>query len=76
MDEFSKDFYYIIKAKALFKIGSHNESIVSLNNIRESSTFFYQKTILLYEICLTDEDSDMCDSIKEILQNYKPNEFQ
>ncbi len=76
LDEFSKDFYYIIKAKALFKIGSHNESIVSLNNIRESSTFFYQKTILLYEICLTDEDSDMCDSIKEILQNYKPNEFQ
>jgi len=76
LDEFSKDFYYIIKAKALFQIKCHNESIVILNNIRESSTFFYQKTILLYEICLAEKDDDMCDSIKEILQNYKPDKFQ
>jgi hypothetical protein len=76
LDDYSKDFYYLIKAKSLFKMECHNESILSLNNIRVKSPFFYQKTILLYEICLTDKDDDMCDSIKEILQNYKPDKFQ
>ncbi len=76
LDEFSKDFYYLIKAKALFKIDYLNESIISLNNIRESSSFFYQKTVLLYEICLIEKDDDMCDSIKDILQSYKPDKFQ
>lgn len=72
----SKDFYYLIKAKALFKMGCNNESIVSLNNIRLESKFFYQKTILLYEICLTDNDEEMCESINEILKTYKPDRFQ
>ena len=47
-----------------------------LFKIRENSTFFYQKTILLYEICLTDNDEDMCTSIKNILEKYKPDKFQ
>jgi transcriptional regulator with XRE-family HTH domain len=76
LDDFSKDFYYIIKAKSLFKISCNNESILALNNIREGSSFFYQKTILLYEICLSEKDDDMCESIKDILKNYKPDKFQ
>lgn len=76
LDDFSKDLYYIIKARALFKIECNNESIVSLNNIRETSPFYYQKTILLYEICLIDKDEEMCGSIKDLLNNFKPDKFQ
>lgn len=76
LDSFSKDFYYLIKAQSQYKLNLYNESILCLNNIREESSFFYQKTILLYEICLISNDSEMCDSIKEILKIYKPDKFQ
>ncbi len=76
LDQFSKDFYYLIKAQALYKNKCFNESVLSLNNIKEDSTFYYQKTILLYEISLIDDDQEMCDSIKDILRNYKPDKFQ
>jgi len=76
LEPFPKDFFYLIKAKALYKINNYNESIVVLNNIRGDSTFFYQKTILLYEICLSENDIEMCKSIKTILENYKPDKFQ
>lgn len=76
LDDYSKDFYYLIKAKSLFNTEFLNESILALNNIRENSSFFYQKTILLYEICLKEKDKDMCNSIKTILNNYKPDKFQ
>lgn len=76
LDEFSKDFYHLIKAQALYKTNCFNESILSLNNINEESTFFYQKTIVLYEICLTEKDLEMCDSINNILKSYKPDKFQ
>ncbi|KFZ26851.1 MAG: Helix-turn-helix domain protein [Candidatus Izimaplasma bacterium HR2] len=76
LDEFSKDFYYLIKAQALYKTKCFNESILCLNNIRENSTFFYQKTILLYEICLIENDTEMCNSINNILKSYKPDKHQ
>ena len=59
LDEFSKDLYHLIKAQSLNKLKLYNESILCLNNIREKSSFFYQKTILLYEICLISNDSEM-----------------
>lgn len=76
LDEFSKDFFYLIKARSLFKTECLNESIVCLNNIRENSTFFYQKNIMLFEICLLEKDNDMCLSINDILKSYKPDKFQ
>ena len=76
LDDYSSELYYLVKAKSLFRINCLNESILCLNNIRENSTFFYQKTILLYEICLSEKDKEMCESIKEILNNYKPDKFQ
>lgn len=76
LDDFSKDFYYLIKAQSLYKVKTLNESVLCLNHIRENSSFFYQKTILLYEICLKGNDQDMCDSIQEILKTYKPDKFQ
>lgn len=76
LDSFAKDFYYLIKAQSLYKLNIYNESIVCLNKIREKSSFFYQKTILLYEICLISNDVQMCNSIKEILKIYKPDKFQ
>lgn len=76
LDDFSKDFYYLIKAQVLNKFGLINESILNLNLIRESSPFFYQKTILLYEISLRENDSEMIEVIKVILEKYKPDKFQ
>lgn len=76
LDDFSKDLYYLIKAKSYYKTSKMNESIVMLNNVRESSSFFYQKTILLFEISLQEKDDEMCNSIKEILDKFKPDKFQ
>ncbi len=76
LDDFSMNFYYLISAKALFEIDCLNESIINLNKIKENSTIFYQKTVLLYEICLKEKDDEMCKSITDILKNYKPDKFQ
>lgn len=76
LDDFSKDLYNLIQAQSLFKLKAYNECVLILSHIREKSTFFYQKTILLYEVSLNGNDSEMTDSIKLILKSYKPDKFQ
>lgn len=76
LDDESKEFYYMIKAMILFEKRKYQESVLNLNNIGQDSVFYYQKTILLYEICLIDKDTEMVEKVKRILEDYKPNKFQ
>jgi len=76
LDKETLEFYYLIKASILFEENKYQESVLNLNNIGQDSVFFYQKTILLYEICIIENDLEMAYDVKKLLEDYKPNKFQ
>ncbi len=76
LDDFTSDFYHLIKARILFAFNLYKDSALSLNYIDNESSFFYQKMILLFAICKEEKDDGMLEEIKTILYTYKPDRFQ
>lgn len=76
LDATMKEFYFLIKAQILFRENKYEDAVLPLKHITQNSIFFYQKTILLYEISLINNDMEMLEQLKKILEEYKPNKFQ
>lgn len=71
LDGFNLDFYYYIKSQILFRLNCLNEAVIALKNINEESDLYTGKMVLLYEICVLEEDYDMMNEIKLILKSSK-----
>jgi len=69
LDEYDYDRYHLAKARIVFKKNSYKESAMILSNIGEKSFFYYDKMILLYEVCLKEEDEDMISQISKIIDS-------
>ena len=68
---FNKDFYHYLKASILFQLDAYNDCVINLSNIKEDSVLFISKLVLLYEVCLLEEDQDMLDEIRLIVEELK-----
>ena len=73
LNRFNLDYYHYIKAKVFFELDLLNESVISLSLIKEGSYLYTSKMVLLYEICLIDENEDMLIEIKSILSDFSLN---
>lgn len=67
----NKDFYYYIKGSLSFLLERFQESAGYLSHIKEDSFMHIDKMLLLYEICLVENDFDMLEEIKVIISDYK-----
>lgn len=68
---FNHEFYQYLKARILFNLECYNEAVISLSNIKDDSQLFTSKMVLLYEICLLEEDTEMLEEIKSILKEFR-----
>jgi len=68
---FNYEYYCFLKAKVYYLLGNTNESVIYLSNIKESSLLFVSKTVLLYEICLLENDEDMLLELRNILDGLQ-----
>ncbi len=76
LDEDTREFYFLVKAEIHYLMERYKDAALSLNNINNQSSYFYQKMILLFSICKIEKDTGMLEEIKDILSTYKPDRFQ
>lgn len=69
LDDYDFDRYNLSRARIVFKKKSYKESAMILSNIGEKSFFYYDKMILLYEICLKEEDNGMISQISKVIDS-------
>lgn len=65
-------FYYYVKANTLFQLGQYKEATLTLKNISETSEYYLQKMVLMLKICIIEEDFETIETIKNIVDLYKP----
>lgn len=66
------DRFHYIKASILYALHRLQEATIELKFIKDDSTYYLRKMILLYQICLKEEDADMALQIQQKVNNYKP----
>lgn len=66
------DHFHYIKASILYALHRLQEATLELKFIKDDSTYYLRKMILLYQICLKEEDADMALQIQQKVNNYKP----
>lgn len=71
LDEHSLGYYYYLRAKILFLQNHLNDSVVALSNIKDDSPVYTSKLVLLYEICLIENDQEMLEEIQFLLKEFK-----
>ncbi len=71
LSERTRDYYFLVKGKLSFMMHRYQESVGYLSHIKEDSKFHIEKLLLLYEICLYENDLDMQHEIKKIVSEYK-----
>lgn len=69
LSESHLDVYHILLAKIKFIEGFYKDATLVLSNIKDTSKNFYEKMVLLYEICLKESDESMKHEIAEIIAN-------
>ena len=71
LSDLNKDFYYYNKGRLSFLMERYQETVGYLSHIKEDSTLHIDKLLLLYEICLIEDDFDMQEEMKSIIAEYK-----
>lgn len=71
LSERTSAFFYFLKGKLSFFLERYQESVGYLSHIPEGSEYHIDKLILLYEICLIEDDMDMLEELKLIISDYK-----
>ena len=66
-----QDYVHIIKAKILLRLQRYGESTMTLNNIKDGSAVEFEKLVLLYELCVIEQDLEMKEELSFILDHYK-----
>lgn len=73
LDDETKDYYCYLKAKIMKECGRNNECIMYLRDIKEDSSYYFKKMVLLLEVCQLEEDDEMAKEIENILDMFSPN---
>jgi transcriptional regulator with XRE-family HTH domain len=69
----NKDEFYYLKAFILFQMRRFKDAGLSLGKIQEDSPYYLKKMILMYEICLKEDDKDLSEQIKQTIQSISIN---
>ncbi|QMS85591.1 helix-turn-helix domain-containing protein [Candidatus Xianfuyuplasma coldseepsis] len=69
----NQDWYYYLKALALYNLDKYQDATLSLKSIRENSTYYMRKMTLLLRICQIECDDEMTSQIIAMLHQYQPN---
>lgn len=68
-----KDQYYYLRSLIQFSLRRFQEATVSLKKIQAESIYYMRKMTLLLQICRMEDDYDMIEEIRKILESYTPN---
>lgn len=61
------DRYHMLLARIKFMEGSYQDATLALSRVKEHSKLFYDKMVLLYEICIMESDEPMKEEITAII---------
>ncbi len=71
LSESEKDLIVLTKAKVIKDLGRYKESIITLNHIKESSIYHFEKLVILYELCILEKDVEMKLKLEKLIDGYK-----
>jgi transcriptional regulator with XRE-family HTH domain len=68
LEGYNFDFYAMLKAEIYVKLELYNKAMMALKTIKKESTFYIKKMILMYDICIKENEYGYCEEIKSILK--------
>lgn len=70
-ESIQKDYVYVIKAKITIDLGRYKESTMILNQIKDESPYQFEKLVLLYELCIIEQDVEIKTELEQLLDSFK-----